>query len=120
MRLQSLLIDANQPMDHLDLKNLKLPSFVKPVDSSGGKGITLINRLDQLQAAIEYAKKFSYSKKVILENKIYTNGLQICGDGFVKDGKVCFLGLGNNFFLKNLYAPFAEVFLPLKNRLQKY
>ena len=41
--------------------------------------------------------------------------MQICGDGFLKDGEAIFIGLGNNFFHKQSFGPFAEVFPNIEN-----
>jgi carbamoyl-phosphate synthase large subunit len=49
---------------------LTFPLIVKPVDSSGSRGVNKINYLNQLKEAFNYAKSFSSSGKVIIEEFI--------------------------------------------------
>ena len=55
------------------------------------------------------------SDSVIIEEFIESTGTQICGDGFLKDGEIIFIGFGNNFFYKKSFGPFAEVFPNFEN-----
>lgn len=71
-------------------ETLTFPIFVKPVDSSGSKGVTRIKSIEQLGAAFDLAKKYSLSGRVILEEEIVRDGPQVAGDGFVVDGKLAF------------------------------
>ena len=74
-------------------RTLKLPIMVKPVDSSGSKGVTKVTDLDQLKAAWEEALSYSISHHVIIEEFIEKKGYQIDGDIFVRDGKIVFWGV---------------------------
>ena len=74
-------------------RTLKLPIMVKPVDSSGSKGVTKVIDLDQLKAAWEEALSYSISHHVIIEEFIEKKGYQIDGDIFVRDGKIAFWGI---------------------------
>lgn len=74
---------------------LKFPVMVKPVDSSGSKGVSKINTADTLFAAVEYAGKFSRAKRVIVEEFLPRKGPQIGGEAFVADGKLVFMCLGD-------------------------
>jgi formate-dependent phosphoribosylglycinamide formyltransferase (GAR transformylase) len=72
-------------------KNIISPPFmVKPVDSSGSKGITRIDDFsqDELVKAFEEAKKVSRSGKVSIEQ--YVEGTDVSGDGFMMNGKIAF------------------------------
>ena len=76
-----------------ELNRFKLPLMVKPIDSSGSKGISRIDSIEELEGAFEYATLHSKSKKVIIEEFIEkSHEYQIGGDVFVKDGKVAFYG----------------------------
>tara|TARA_B100000965_G_scaffold193669_1_gene161694 strand:- start:15903 stop:17105 length:1203 start_codon:yes stop_codon:yes gene_type:complete len=90
--------------------SLQFPLILKPVDRSGGLGISISNDLKQLHAEINISLKLSLSSEVIVEEYIESKNYQICGDGFMKNGKVVFLGVGNNFFNELSFGPFAEVF----------
>lgn len=74
-------------------RTLKLPIMVKPVDSSGSKGVTKVTDLDQLKAAWDEALSYSISHHVIIEEFIEKKGYQIDGDIFVRDGKIVFWGI---------------------------
>ncbi|WP_345976031.1 ATP-grasp domain-containing protein [Sulfurimonas sp. HSL3-7] len=78
-----------------------LPVIVKPVDSSGSKGVTQIKAKDELKSAFEYAMKYSKEKKVIVEEFFVKSGYQIGGDSFLVDGKVVFASYTNTHFDKN-------------------
>lgn len=74
------------------------PIIMKPVDSSGSKGVTILQTSENFNEAVEFAFSFSRSKKIIIEKYIvrkhkYTIG----GDIFVNDGKVIIWGLMNCF-----------------------
>lgn len=92
--------------------SLKFPVVVKPVDSSGSKGVTMVMHLDQLKPALHSALAFSRSRKVIIEKFVSKKGPQICGDGFMLGGKLVFLELGDGHFYSDSVhnAPYAETF----------
>ncbi len=91
---------------------LKKPIIVKPVDSSGSKGVTKIETRDELAEAFSYALEFSREKKVVLEEFFVRDGYQVAGDGFVVDGKLVFRCWANEHFDKlcNPYVPIGESF----------
>ena len=113
LSLKNVSINAETDWNLEKIRDIQFPIFVKPVDQVVERNFISKNP-DELSVAIQYAKKYSLSNNIILESKIITQGLQICGDGFIKNGKVCFLGIGNNYFLPNSFAPFAEVFPPVE------
>jgi biotin carboxylase len=77
------------------LNKLKLPVLIKPIDSSGSKGITKIETTDAFKEAFEYALQFSIEKKVTVEEFLVRDGYQIGGDGFIMNGKLVFWGKAN-------------------------
>lgn len=88
-------------------QRLELPVMIKPVDSSGSKGVTKVMSPDGFDAAFDEAMSYSISKEIIIERFIQKVGYQIDGDGFIKDGKIAFFGVmdqHNNIEL-NPYAP---------------
>ncbi len=55
----------------LSVKNkIKLPLIIKPVDMTGGKGVTKVNDLAQYQQATDYAFKTSQCSKIVIEEFI--------------------------------------------------
>ena len=79
----------------LDRNEWILPVVVKPVDSSGSKGVTKVNYIDEFENAFSYAMSFSRSKKVIVEEFIHRKGPQIGGDGFYGENKIEFICYGD-------------------------
>lgn len=75
---------------------LKFPVIVKPVDSSGSKGISVINNQDEFLQAYYFALNYSRSESVIAEEFIVKDHQYIVGgDIFVKDRKIIVWGLLN-------------------------
>ena len=83
---------------------------VKPVDSSGSKGITYSStRAHELSDAIEYALDASRAKRCIIEE--YIDGDQIHGDGYLENGVLIYQYLGDHFFYTE-----TRNFIPISTR----
>lgn len=73
-----------------------LPLIVKPVDSSGSKGVTKVYNADTLELAVKKAFGFSRKKKVIIEQLIEKDHeYLIGGDILVYNGDIVLYGLLN-------------------------
>lgn len=76
------------------LSSLSFPIVVKPTDSSGSRGISIIRSVNQLASAIASALPFSRNKTIIAEEYVSTaDNAVIGGDIFIENGKITFLGL---------------------------
>lgn len=107
------------------------PLIVKPVDSSGSKGCTVIKERTALPEALAVALKKSRCGRCIIEEYIEPQGRQLHGDGFAENGKVTFLCLGDHYFdekINNL-VPYStayptqhkpEVFKACLDELQRF
>lgn len=98
-----------------DVENnyFKLPIILKPVDSSGSKGVIKLENLLNFEENVEKALKYSQVKRFILEEYVEKYGYQIAGDGFVIDGKLVFRCFGNDHFDStgvNPYVPISASF----------
>ena len=89
------------------------PIIMKPVDSSGSKGVTILQSTDNYDEAVDFAFSFSRSKRIIVEKFIvrkhkYTIG----GDIFIDNGQVIIWGLMNCFreHSPNPLVPGGEIF----------
>lgn len=81
---------------NVDTDAFHLPVIVKPVDSSGSKGATVLYSWDGLDQALDFAFSFSRSHRIIVEEFIEKkHEYLIGGDIFVADGKVVLWGLLN-------------------------
>lgn len=92
---------------HID--EFHLPVMVKPVDSSGSKGINKMTDKAQLKSFVEDALSYSRSKRFLIEEFIVKKGHQISGDAFSVDGKLVFHCLGNEFYDPNCDKDFAPL-----------
>lgn len=94
-------------LNHID--EFTLPVMVKPVDSSGSKGINKMTNKSQLKAFVEDALSYSRGKRFLIEEFIVKKGHQISGDAFSVDGKLVFHCLGNEFYDPNCDKDFAPL-----------
>lgn len=75
------------------IQELHFPIVVKPTDSSGSKGVTVLKSVEGLDTAIAWAESYSRNKILIVEEFIESNfPAVIGGDIFVWDGKVILYG----------------------------
>ncbi|MDM0763061.1 ATP-grasp domain-containing protein [Clostridium perfringens] len=80
-----------------NLKKFKFPIMIKPIDSSGSKGVNRIESIDNFQEAFNKAMNNSREKIVIVEEFIERSHKEmIGGDAFVINGKVEYFGLLNS------------------------
>ena len=92
---------------HID--EFRLPVMVKPVDSSGSKGINKMTDKTQLKVFVEDALRYSRRKRFLIEEFIVKKGHQISGDAFSVDGRLVFHCLGNEFYDPNCDKDFAPL-----------
>ena len=75
------------------IQELHFPIVVKPTDSSGSKGVTVLKSTEDLDAAIAWAESYSRNKILIVEEFIESNfPAVIGGDIFVWDGQIILYG----------------------------
>ena len=88
--------------------------IVKPVDSSGSKGVRLSDAtVENTLECITYALSFSRSGKCIIEE--YIDGPQLHGDAFLQDGKLISSYFGDHYF----YTA-TDSFVPISTRWPTY
>ena len=81
-----------------DISRFKFPVMVKPVDSSGSKGVVKVYDVSGLKAAVDEALSYSRGKRFIVEEFIVKKGYQVSGDGFSVNGKFVFTSYGNELY----------------------
>ena len=88
--------DKMQAVKDMNNGQFRYPVIVKPVDSSGSKGATVLTDAKRLENAIEFAFSFSRSHRIVVEEFIEKkHPYLIGGDVFVSDGKIVLWGLMN-------------------------
>ena len=85
------------------------PVIVKPVDSSGSKGVSLCNNIEEASEQLEFAMSFSRAKRIIVEEYVEKLGYQIAGDGLTIDGELVFRCFANDHFNPKCENPFVPI-----------
>lgn len=86
------------------------PVIVKPTDSAGSKGVTRVDRQEDLEAALKVALEHSLSGRVIVEEFIEKQGCSSDSDCFSVDGQLKFVSFSAQRFdedAPNPYTPSA-------------
>lgn len=92
-------VALKEPYDlaSVDLPVFRYPLIVKPTDSSGSKGITVIANQAELDKALSYAREFSRNGTLIIEEFIQRDHPHVIeAEIFAVDGKVMSWGLINS------------------------
>lgn len=90
---------ALENLDNIKEKiaNFNYPLMVKPIDSSGSKGISKVKNIDELKMKFNIAMNQSRGKIVVIEEFIERDhDYMIGGDAFIVDKKVAYFGLLNS------------------------
>lgn len=91
------------------IETFHYPLIVKPTDSAGSKGVMRIDSKEELDFAFEYAKKNSFSGKIIIEEFIEKKGETTGSDSFVKDGQLDYFVVDDQIFDKKAVNPYTPV-----------
>lgn len=86
------------------------PVIVKPTDSAGSKGVSRVDDISKLSAAIDYAVEKSVGKEFIIEDFLEKVGCSSDSDCFSIDGEIKFISFNAQWFdaaATNPYVPAA-------------
>ncbi len=86
------------------------PVIVKPTDAAGSKGVTRVDKVEDLRPALEYAMEHSISGHIIVEEFIDKQGCSSDTDSMSVDGKLVFTSFCAQRFdaeATNPYTPSA-------------
>lgn len=111
--------DINVALLDLQSNRFQLPVVVKPVDSSGSKGVSRIDKVDEAWEKLSHAMALSYGKRIIIEEYVEKFGYQIAGDGFSIDGRLVFHCFANDHFDSKCINPFVPVSASFPYNMQK-
>lgn len=104
-------------------EHIKYPVLVKPVDSSGSRGITICTNHQDLERAVEIAKRVSKTEKVIIEP--FMDGREVTAFWIFQNGSYYLSALANRHVKYNqgndviplpVGYTFPSVFLPKYQR----
>ena len=93
----------------VDFQNFKMPVMIKPVDSSGSKGISKIDNIGLLKEKVSNALNHSRAKRFLIEEYIENHGPHVGGDGFCVNGKLVFRCFSNEYFSNDRLNPFVSI-----------
>ena len=71
-----------------DLSWYEFPVIVKPTDSAGSKGVTRVDKIEELQLALEHAFNHSIKGNIIVEEFIEKKGCSSDSDSFSLNGQL--------------------------------
>lgn len=83
------------------IESLSFPLMIKPVDLTGGKGISRINHLAQTLPALEKAFSASPAKRIVVEE--FITGSRHGFSAFLRNGRIIFFFSDNEHYFKNPY-----------------
>ena len=83
------------------------PCIVKPTDSAGSKGVTRVNKPEDLRPALEYAFDHSISGHVIVEEFLDKKGCSSDTDSYAQDGILKFVSFSAQRFDANATNPYT-------------
>jgi carbamoylphosphate synthase large subunit len=83
------------------------PVIVKPTDAAGSKGVTRVDRPEDLKPALEYAMEHSISGHIIIEEFIEKAGCSSDTDSMSVDGKLVFTSFCAQRFDVNATNPYT-------------
>lgn len=94
------------------IANLTFPLVVKPVDSAGTKGQSVIYSKNELERALTYALNHSREKIAVFESFIPSEIMELDGDVWFHNHRLSFRHYGHNHFQKNRISnvPLGEIF----------
>ena len=87
------------PEYNIEDDDIKYPVLVKPVDSSGSRGITICHNREELISAVETGKNASKTGKVLIER--YMDGREVTVFWTFQDGNYYLSALGNRHVKHN-------------------
>ncbi len=83
------------------------PCIVKPTDSAGSKGVTRVDRLEELKPALEHAFEHSLSGRIIVEEFIDKQGCSSDTDSFSENGQLKFVSFSAQRFDESAANPYT-------------
>ena len=102
-------LDVSEAYEDIKSGFFKLPILVKPVDSSGSKGVGRIDCASEAPEKLTIAMSFSHNKRIIVEEFVEKYGYQIAGDGLSVNGELVFRYFANDHFDAKCTNPFVPI-----------
>lgn len=97
-----------------DVDFFSWPVIVKPVDSAGSKGVSKVERKEDLSEAISYALSEAHNGYFIIEEFLEKEGNSSDSDSFTIDGELVYCSFSDQLFDEKAFNPYTPslFFLP--------
>lgn len=86
------------------IKNFKFPIILKPIDQSSSKGVIKVLKENDLKSAYEYAKSYSDSEIILLNE--FLQGTEHSTEGLMIDGVFYLTAISDRVFDYKKYEPY--------------
>lgn len=108
--IQSAITSTLEEAETFFIAHHNESAIIKPTDSQGSRGVLRVDSLGELREAYHEALHFSKEKKVIIEQ--FIDGQEIEIDTIVKDGDIkgCLIGDVYNFDVKNTFSAYERIY----------
>lgn len=101
--------DKNEPINDIDF--FDWPVIVKPTDSAGSKGVTKVDKPEDLAAAIDVALDGAHNGAFIIEDFLTFEGYHSSTDPFSIDGKLKFVTYSDQLFDPEADNPYTPAYI---------
>ena len=91
----------------LEINNYPWPVIVKPTDSAGSKGVTRVDKGEDIRVALEHAMQHSISGHIIVEEFIEKQGSSSDSDCFSLNGELRIVTFSAQRFDENAAGPYV-------------
>ncbi len=102
-----------------DLGKFKWPVIVKPTDSAGSKGVTKVDRYEDIQSEVETALEYSHSDSYIVEEFLTFEGYHSSADLFTEDGTLTFVTYSDQLFDSGASNPYTPAYIIWPTSMKK-
>lgn len=94
---KSVVARAGEQFKSEFIEGLRFPIIVKPSDASGSKGVTVVDNLSDIDAALKEASKYSRNGNLVMEEFIQRDHKHVIeAELFIQNGEVVVWGLINS------------------------
>lgn len=83
---RGILSNFSELNDHLNHSGIVFPIIIKPIDSSGSRGVYYCKSMEELQSVYFECIKYSHYEKVLIEE--YLDGPEISVEALVQDNNI--------------------------------
>lgn len=94
-----------------DIDFFNWPVIVKPVDSAGSKGVSRVEKPENLLKAIDVALKFSHNGAFIIEDYLEFDGYHSSTDVFTIEGRLKFITYSDQKFDADADNPYVPAYI---------